>query len=259
MKRVALLITAAAFTLCGQAQILKQNFMNGYKAGDKLEKSVYTDKKAPIVQDSWCGAFSANSGKTESPKTGAELTYPGYNEKGVSIEMGGFPEGQRGARYSVYSMTSGREYGKGTLYLSCLVNFSKLGARGAADFLGVSPSYVGGGNRANVFVAPEGSDKVRFSTSLIKLRSQPSAQTYDLNKTHLLVLKLDFANQKVSLFIDPKLDASEPAEAACTVTGDTENALKHAIRSVSFRNRSGYAGQIGNFRWCDSWAGVIAQ
>lgn len=259
MKRFALIIAATAITLASQAQILKNNFMNGYKAGDKLEKSVYNDKKAPIVQDSWCGAFSANSGKTESPKVGAPLTYPGYNEKGPSIVIGGFPEGTRGARFTIYSMTSGREYGKGLLYLSCLVNFSKLGARGAADFLGLSASYVGGGNRANVFVAPDGGDKIRFSTSLLKLRSQLSTEAYTLNKTHLLVLKLDFSNQKVSLFVDPKLGAEEPTEAACTVTGDTENTLKHAIRSVSFRNRAGYVGQIGNFRWCDNWAGVTAQ
>lgn len=259
MKRFALIIAAAAFTLAGQAQILKNNFMNGYKTGDKLEKSVYTDKKAPIVQDSWCGAFSANPGNTESPKVGAELSYPGYNEKGASILFGGFPEGTRSARFSVYSMTSGREYGKGTLYLSFLVNFSKLGARGAADFLGLSAAYVGGGNRANVFVAPEGSDKIRFSTSLLRLKSQPSTEAYDMKKTHLLVLKLDFTGQKVSLFVDPKLGTEEPTDAACTVTGDAENALKHAIRSVSFRNRSGYVGQIGNFRWCNSWAGVIAQ
>lgn len=259
MKRIALFIAAAAFIFVGQAQVLKNNFLNGYKAGDKLEKSVYNDKKAPIVQDAWNGAFSANSGQTESPKVGAELTYPGYAEKGPSIVIGGFPEGKRGARFSVYSMTAGREYGEGTLYLSCLVNFSKLGGRGVADFLGLSASYVGGGNRSNVFVSPDGSDKIRFTTSLLKLRSEPSREAYDLNKTHLLVLKLDFDGQKVSLFVDPKLDAQEPAEAACSVAGDTENALKHAIRSVSFRNRAGYAGQIGNFRWSNSWAGVIAQ
>lgn len=258
MKRFAFILASAAFTLASQAQILKNNFLNGYKAGDKLEKSVYNDKKAPIVQDSWCGAFSPNSGKTESPKVGAELTYHGYNEKGTSIVIGGFPEGTRGARFSVYSMTSGREYGKGTLYLSFLVNFSKLGSRGTADFLGVSPTYVGGGNRANIFVTPEG-DKLRFSASLIKLRSEPSKEAYELDKTHLLVLKLDFTSQKVSLFVDPELDTEEPTKAACTIMGDAENALKHAIRSVSFRNRAGYVGQIGNFRWCDSWAGVIAQ
>ena len=40
---------------------------------------------------------------------------------------------------------------------------------------------------------------------------------------------------------------------------DAENVLKHAIRSISFRNRSGFIGNVGNFRWCNSWAGVIAE
>lgn len=258
MKKIIVFVFAATVALAGQAQVLKNNFLNGYKAGDKLEKSVYNDKKAPAVPDTWCGAFSANPGSSESPKVGEPLTYAGYNEQGASILFGGFPQGARGARVSTYTIASGREYGKGTFYLSCLVNFSKLGARGAADFLGLSASPTGGVNRTNILVAPEGKN-LRFLVSLLKLKSQPSAQAYEMNKTHLLVLKVDFTGQKVSLFVDPKLGAEEPAEAACTVSGDEANALKHAIRAVSLRNRAGYAGQIGNFRWCNSWAGVTAQ
>ena len=75
------------------------------------------------------------------------------------------------------------------------------------------------------------------------------------------MLKLDYANQKVSLFVDPELSAEEPAEASCIAEGgDAENVLKHAIRAVSFRNRSGFIGNVGNFRWCgNSWAGIIAE
>ena len=51
--------------------------------------------------------------------------------------------------------------------------------------------------------------------------------------------------------------AEEPAEASCIAEGDAENVLKHAIRAVSFRNRSGFIGNVGNFRWCNSWAGII--
>lgn len=257
MKKIVLVVVVAACSLAAQAQILKSNFLQGYKEGDKLEKSVYSDKGAAIAQDTWCGAFASKVTEEPNPVIGAELSYEGYPEKGASITFGGYPEGTKGARISIYSMTDGRQYGKGTLYLSFLANFSKLGANGMADFLGLSASHLMTNNRANIYVAREGSDRMRFGASLLKLKAE-TTEAFDLNKTHLLVLKLDFDNQKVSLFVDPALDGEEPAEPSCTVNGDADNALKHAIRGISFRNRSGYVGNIGNFRWCNSWAGIMA-
>lgn len=258
MKKVVMTFAVAALTLAAQAQILKNNFLADYKEGDKLEKSVYKEKGAPIVQDAWSGAFASKVTEEPNPVIGPELTYEGYAEKGPSITFGGYASGEKGARFSVYSLTDGKQYGRGTLYLSFLVNFSKLGANGMADFLGVSAAYVGGGNRANVYVAREGSDRIRFGTSLLKARAE-TTEAYDYDKTHLIVLKLDYDNQKVSLFVDPSLTADEPIEASCVAEGDADNVLKHAIRSIAFRNRSGFIGQIGNFRWCNSWAGVVAQ
>ena len=258
MKKEIITLALAAFALAGNAQILKNDLLKGYKGGDKLEKSVYNEKTAPIVMNTWCGAFSSKPNTNPSPTIGKELTYEGYAEKGPSINIGGYPAGTKGARFSIYSMTDGKQYGRGTFYLSCLVNFSKLGANGMADFLGLSASYVGGSNRANIYVAREGSDRIRFGTSLLKVKAE-TTMAYDYDKTHLLVLKLDYANQKVSLFVDPELSAEEPAEASCIAEGDAENVLKHAIRAVSFRNRSGFIGNVGNFRWCNSWAGIIAE
>ena len=258
MKKVIFTLALAAFAFTGNAQILKKDLLQGYKDGDKLEKSVYSEKTAPIAINTWCGAFSSKPNTNPSPTIGKELVYEGYAEKGPSISIGGYPAGTKGARFSIYSMTDGKQYGRGTFYLSCLVNFSKLGASGMADFLGVSASYVGGSNRANIYVAREGSDRIRFGTSLLKVKAE-TTMAYDYDKTHLLVLKLDYANQKVSLFVDPELTAEEPAEASCVAEGDAENVLKHAIRSISFRNRSGFIGNVGNFRWCNSWAGVIAE
>lgn len=256
MKKVIITLALAAFALAGNAQILKNDLLKGYKEGDKLEKSVYNERTAPIAMNTWCGAFSSKPNINPSPTIGKELTYEGYAEKGPSINIGGYPAGTKGARFSIYSMTDGKQYGRGTFYLSCLVNFSKLGANGMADFLGLSASYVGGSNRANIYVAREGSDRIRFGTSLLKVKAE-TTMAYDYDKTHLLVLKLDYANQKVSLFVDPELSAEEPAEASCIAEGDAENVLKHAIRAVSFRNRSGFIGNVGNFRWCNSWAGII--
>ena len=243
MKKEIITLALAAFALAGNAQILKNDLLKGYKEGDKLEKSVYNEKTAPIVMNTWCGAFSSKPNTNPSPTIGKELVYEGYAEKGPSINIGGYPAGTKGARFSIYSMTDGKQYGRGTFYLSCLVNFSKLGANGMADFLGLSASYVGGSNRANIYVAREGSDRIRFGTSLLKVKAE-TTMAYDYDKTHLLVLKLDYANQKVSLFVDPELSAEEPAEASCIAEGDAENVLKHAIRALSFRNRSGFIGNV---------------
>lgn len=258
MKKTVLAIALAAFALAGNAQVLKSDFMKGYKEGDALEKSVYNEKKAPIRMDTWCGAFSSKPNAFPSPKAGSGLAYEGYAEKGASIVFGGFPAGQKGARFSVYSIAEGKEYGRGVYYLSFLVNFSKLGGSGLADFVGVSPNYTGGGNRSNIYVCREGGDRIRFGVSLLKNRAE-TTEAFDYDKTHLLVLKLDYDNQKASLFVDPALGAEEPAEASCVAEGDADNVLKHAIRAISFRNRSGYIGMVGGFRWCDSWAGVVAQ
>lgn len=254
MKKIVLTCAMTVFALAAYAQNVTRDVLNGYKEGDKLEKSVYS-KEDPIQQNVWCGAFSAKPNGAPSPTIGKELVYEGYHEKGPSINFGGF---EKGARFSVYSLTDGKKNGRGTLYLACLVNFSKLGLGGMADFLGVSPSFKGGSNRASIYVAREGGDRIRFGASLLKMRAD-TEMTYEYNKTHLLVLKLDYSNQKVLLFVNPELGAAEPEKADVVVEGTEGTQLKHAIRGIAFRNRANYVGNIGNFRWTNNWAGIIAE
>ena len=256
MKKVVMAITMATLALSGNAQMLKNNMLNGYKEGDKLEKAEYLEKKEPIRQDTWCGGFTNNpSPDLKSPVIGCELSYPGYNENGSSIKFG-FPEGLKGSRVSVYSLTDGKKYSRGSLYLSFLVNFSKLGTAGFADFIALSPGYESGGNRGTVYVGREGRDKIRFGVGLIKQRTE-GAIAYDYDKTHLVVLKIDYNQNEASLFVNPDLNGEEP-KAEATVNGG-EDILKHAIRGIGLRNRSGYQGNIGNFRLSSSWEGVTAQ
>ena len=77
------------------------------------------------------------------------------------------------------------------------------------------------------------------------------------NKTHLLVLKVDYTKNEVSLFVDPELGQSEP-KADIVVTGE-EGALKAGLKSVALRNRNGFKGSIGNFRFAKDWAGAIGK
>lgn len=246
----------AALTTAGNAQVLMSKMLDGYKEGDKLEKSVYASKEDPCNTGKWCGAFSSNSTAAPNPLIGKALTYDGYPEGGPSITFGGF-EAKRGARFSVYSLTEGRQYGKGVFYLSCLVNFTSV-STGLADFLGASPSYVGGGNRANIYVRRGYDGKIAFGVGLLKVKVETTTQ-YDLNKTHLLVAKIDYDAQKVSLFVDPKLGSTEPSTPDAVAAGDDVSKLKAAIRGITFRNRTGIDGCVGSIRWSKSWDGVYAQ
>ena len=127
MKKVMVSMALVVLALGSQAQVLKNDLLKGYKEGDRLEKAVYDDKRAPINVDTWCGAFTATSVEgVVSPTVGKALTYAGYNETGPSINFG-FPQGVKGSRVSVYSLVeSGKVYSKGTYYLACLVNFAQV-------------------------------------------------------------------------------------------------------------------------------------
>ena len=256
MKKVFVSIALAAVALGGQAQIVKNDLLKGYKEGDVLEKTVYNDKRAPINVDTWCGGFTSKPVEgSASPTIGKALTYEGYSEAGPSITLG-FPQGVKGSRVSVYSLVeSGKVYSKGTYYIACLANFSKVGTN-LADFLAASASYVGGGNRGQVYVRREGNDKIKFAVGLLKERAE-APMAYDCNKTHLLVLKVDYTKNEVSLFVDPELGQSEP-KADIVVTGE-EGALKAGLKSVALRNRNGFKGNIGNFRFAKDWAGAIGK
>ena len=55
-----------------------------------------------------------------------------------------------------------------------------------ADFLGLSASYVGGSNRANIYVAREGSDRIRFGTSLLKVKADGTSKMTDFEYEQLI-------------------------------------------------------------------------
>ena len=112
------------------------------------------------------------------------------------------------------------------------MNFAKVGSSNLADILAASASYVGGGNRGQVYVRREGNDKIKFAVGLMKERNE-APMVYDYNTTHLLVLKVDYDKNEVSLFVDPDLNQNEP-KADVVVAGE-EGALKAGLKAISFR------------------------
>ena len=85
-------ISRLFISIPANAQVLKKDLLKDYKPGDQLEKAVYGDKKEPIRTDSWNGAFSTNPLEgVGSPLVGKALSYKGYPEGGLSIDIGNFP------------------------------------------------------------------------------------------------------------------------------------------------------------------------
>ena len=82
-------------------------------------------------------------------------------------------------------------------------------------------------------------------------------ETYDYDKTHLLILKVDYDKNQASLFVNPELSKKEPK--ATLVADGEENDLKNGLKGISFRYRRGYKGRVGNFRFADNWATAIGK
>lgn len=257
MKKTILALLIAASAASGaNAQLLKSGLFNGYAQGETLEKRTYEAKDATPTLDEWAACFTSTPTEVPSPMTGTELSYPGYPEKGVSIELG-TPAGVKGNHFCVFPIDTKKAYSKGVFYVACLVNMSKVGANGAIDILGMSASAVSASNRATIKVMKEGSAGIKFGTNLLKSNAE-TTMAYDYDKTHLVVMKLDYDNQAVSLFVNPDTSA-EPAEADAVALGDDTNVLKHALRGITVRNRHGHQGNVGNIRFASSWGDLFAE
>lgn len=255
MKKTLFAIAAMALAFSANAQLCKSGLLNGYKEGDKLEKSVYESKDASTTLNQWAGAFSSKPAEIESPVIGAALKYPGYPEEGLSIILGA-PDGVKGNRFSVYPIDDKKAYSKGVLYLACVVDMQKVASNSPIDLLGLSASGTGASNRAAIKIAREGNNGIKFATNVMKVPAE-TEMVYDYDKPHLVILKLDYDNQTASLFVDPNV-AEEPATPNAVAKGDEENVLKHAIRSISLRNRSGHKGNVGNIRLARTWSDLFA-
>lgn len=255
MKKIGLWTIMAAVTLMGHAQSLRNNVLKGYKPGDKLEKGVYTSDRDTPRFNTWYGAFNAKAVETEEgPVVGEPLSYPGYKEGGPSISLAG--EGQLN-RVSVYPLTkSNKEYAGGSYYLAFLVNFEQLGSSKFYDFVGLDINPLSRAVRGKVLVAGEGKDKIKFGVA-VRTGCTEGTETYDYNQTHLLVLKVDYEKNQAVLFVNPDVSQGEPANGlVANVEGDE---LKNGLKSIYYRYRKNYKGNIGNFRFATSWNEVIGK
>ena len=76
MKKVLLTLALVATASLSNAQVFRNNFLNGCKEGEPIEKAAYTAKKAPLNKDVWSAVFNEKAPYIgESPVAGKELSY----------------------------------------------------------------------------------------------------------------------------------------------------------------------------------------
>ena len=88
-------------------------------------------------------------------------------------------------------------------------------------------NHATGTSRGFVFASNQGS-KLKFGVGIQKQRGS-ATKTYDLNTTHLIVLKSILRKNQASLFIDPELKDQEPTPDAVATE---EGVLKAGIKGI---------------------------
>ncbi|MFC7667588.1 T9SS type A sorting domain-containing protein [Hymenobacter humi] len=197
------------------ALLLEENF--DYAAGSLL------------TANNWA-SHSGTGTKSIAVTTGG-LSYPGYSTNtGNAAAIVANGEDVNRTFEPVYARTA--------VYASVLVNVSNVNTTGDY-FFHLAPKSIGSTFRGRVFVRRVGtSAKVQFGVSGGGSAIAYSTAEYDLNTTHLLVLKYTFdeASNETQLFINPTAD-TEPATADLTSreTGTTPGAPNDNIGTVALR------------------------
>ena len=177
--------------------------------------------------------WTAHSGAGANPVavTTNGLSFPGYGpNSGNAAAVVANGEDVNRAFAPVYARTP--------VYASLLVNVSAVNATGDY-FFHLGPKSIGSTFRGRVFVRRVGTtNKVNFGVGSGSVAPTYTTAEYDLNTTHLLVLKYSFdeADNVSELFIDPTTDV-EPATATIRTaeTGTTPSAPSDNIGSVALR------------------------
>ena len=72
-----------------------------------------------------------------------------------------------------------------------------------------------------------------------------------------MVLKVDYDKKQAVLYVNPDLSQGEPANGlVANAEGDE---LKNGLKSIYYRYRKNYKGNIGNFRFATTWDAVIGK
>lgn len=260
LRILLLILTVFGLTIKANAQLIKNDFMDGIAIGEIIEKGMYDRKNSSIKINQW--NLSAFYDKIDgySPEAVAALYYPGYIEskKSNAVKLKFLREGN-GSCHTGYSLTNKSEYNSGAYYLAFMIN--------------VAPNTIGG-DRIGGFLMFNGthtSDYKKIVCSLKKaddrhfffgladkdlVQASFSPKFYEFEKTYLVVMKYDFTTKKASLYINPSIVEKEP-QADITITVDDQLLQRNGIRAITLRQRSSYDCTLGGLRFASSWKSAV--
>ncbi len=171
-----------------------------------------------LVFNGWTAHSAAGTNSiTVSP---GALTYPGYASSGVGNKIIVVNTGEDVNRLFT-PVTSG------SVTVSFLVNVSKAGPGDYFMNFSQNPFSLSA-YRGRVFVRLADNGKLTFGVSKSVTTPVYADSVYDLNTTHLVVLKYIFG-VGVSLWVDPALGGSEPAPTVAQTDGGADPASIGAI------------------------------
>ena len=246
LKIVSALFVSLMFTTSSFAQVVATEHFD-YAVGTVLN-----------TVDAW----TAHSGNDNNSQTVIDnnLTYAGYPSMGKAISMSKTGED---VNSPFADQTDGSVYG------SFLANFSDAGITTDGDYFFHFMSQGTTTFRSRVF-ARKDADTNKLSFGVTRGKNGVDAvwtdYAYDLNTTHLLVVKYEFvdgdANDVISLFVNPEMNSTEPA---ALVTNGTEDASDFSatepLNAVALRQGNAAKGSesiIDGIKVAKSWASLWA-
>jgi len=227
-----------------------------------LEKGTYSTSTDAVLANQWNrgGKLTSGEGGGASPKVtvgNSDLSYSTYIDNNVGKAIILDPTITSGTlRSTIYSLTSGTEYTGNPFYLSVLVRFAGAPSS-TGDFITFDANHTANSQRGRVFIKAV-TGGIQFG---LGYNGSPTtfSSTLELNKTHLLVLKVipsPTGNEIFSLFINPIIGETEAATTSLLETQTQTNAFKQ-IRGITIRQRPSIDGQLAGLRFCDNWADAV--
>lgn len=264
MKKLFTLAIACITITAASAQLIKNDFLTGYKVGDDLEDGTYENttqgEGTPIMENQWnlSGKKDDNNTQGANPFLVSPLVYPGYAESGKDVAID-LLKLDKGGRTSIYSLANNNTYGEGTYYIAFMSTVSLAGD--ASEFFSLDGNYTGNAQRARYSIKGNEDETtyqigINGNTQAADIVYIPN-KSFNYNQTYLCVMKVVLNGSgggDVSLFINPDLSA-EPATP--DVSTNLQGTALKSIRGFVVRQRATLAAQIGGFRFAKTWKDAI--
>ncbi len=183
------------------------------------------------------------------------MIYPGYLSSGIGniVSLASTAEDDN---RTFAPQTSG------TVYASFLVNVSAVTTTGDY-FFHLGQTTIGTTFRGRVFVKKDASNKLAFGIAQSTTVPNYTAFSYDLLTTYLVVLKYNIVsgalNDVASIYINPALNASEPASGWIANTDASSTDLTE-VGSVALRQGNATNGpvlKLDGIRISTSWTDIV--